>query len=70
MDEDKFKEFIAMMAAMNVKREQDKANFKPIAQSVKNWYDCFIEVGFSSDAALELTVSFLNLIGSNVIGGM
>ncbi len=73
MDEEKFKEFIAMLAAANVKKEQDKNAFKPIAQHVKLWYDCFKEAGFDNDQAFTLTDSMLcgmmDTIGSNIFGG-
>ena len=69
MDEEKFKEFIAMLAAANMKREQDKTTFKAIAQHVKMWYDCFREVGFSDDQAFTLTNTFLHDSMNTITGG-
>jgi hypothetical protein len=73
MDEEKFKEFIAMLAATNMKREQDKAVFMPIAKHTKMWYDCFKEVGFDNDQAFTLTDSMLcsmmDNAGTKIFGG-
>lgn len=70
MDEEKFKEFIAMLAAANMKRAQDKASFMPIANHLKMWYDCFKEVGFDNDQAFALTDSMLRSAMNNVVGGL
>lgn len=68
MDEEKFKEFIAMLAAANIKREQDKVAFMPIAKHVKIWHDCFKEVGFDNDQAFTLTDSMFRSTMNNVGG--
>lgn len=66
MDDEKRTSFADLLRAASVslamerekKESEAKMNFMPVARNLKCQYDCFTEVGFNSEQAMNLTLLF------------
>ena len=68
-DEKRIKSFLEALGAANLKKERERQEFMPIAQHIRNYYECFLSVGFNPDQAMELTLSMVDYIAASISGG-
>ena len=54
-----FEEFLKMLAAANVAKENRNRVFRDLAHTVRDIYEALLDEGFTPDQAIELTKGLL-----------